>query len=637
MRASFFRSSVVVLLLAGCGPSEGPKPVAPIATTEPKPVPVKVAEDRSPVEAPAGLVAQVHAQNLRGIARSIRGYLPQNAPALDPRAIIHSIGDGTLDRLVDVDKPADLAVSLPEASGKPGKPPLPTIAFAFAVEEDLDVAAAVKESYDVDMRQGGVMALVTRGMKNARCVVAPALGAAKRRLVCALEGDVMTLAPWLARGVTRGTEPAAPLHGEVEVARIRKVYQKELEQGRAVARGEAASEVKTGFAEIDRVLKAWTKSAIDEAFDLLDDLERVSIDIALPAEGMQPTLSMTFGGTKSWVARVMLAGGDTLGAAPAQVGKLPGDGAWLAGFSRATPQSDALVQPIQTALKDLVDAAASEFKWPTKDRDAALDVVKAMFPAAADTTFVSGRTGKVELPEGAPAPYGLGKMFAHSFLSKTFSVSSVERDTKAPIALAKAVAAWAQKPSFAQTYKLLTSEKMTVKVAVKPITNKELPKGSFAQRFDLALGIVDPDAKDKKKAKETPAAKLSFDTIIVPDGASRSWVGMGQNLGDGELWAKLKGAMSGAPTSPLSAIPGYEFATKGTPSAGMLMTVDGTVKTLDTKGKKGNEFLSMLPDGGHSAVAWRITPSKPPKAVSEITVHLPRDVISGIFVALKHF
>ena len=179
---------------------------------------------------------------------------------------------------------------------------------------------------------------------------------------------------------------------------------------------------------------------------------------------------------------------------------------------------------------------------------------------------------------------------------------------------------------------------MTVKVAVKQITNKELPKGSFAQHFDLALGVLDQgDVKDKKKAaKETPAAKLTFDSIIVPDGA-RSWVGFGQNLGDSELWKKLQGAMSGSTSGALSTLPGFEAATTGTPTAGMMMTVDGTVRVLDTKGKHTNEMLSSLPDGGHSALAWRITPSKPPKAVSEIAALIPRDVVSGVFVAFKRF
>ncbi len=643
MRVSPFRSSVVLAFaVAACSP-EAPKPVAPIpANTEPKKSAPAIVEDRSPVEEPNNIVARAHAQSLRSIVKSVRGYLPASAPALDPRTIVHELGDGTLDRIVDVDKPADIAVVLPE-QGQSGKPPMPIAALAFGVEDGLDIAAAVKESYDVEVRPGGIQALVTRGMKTSRCVVAPALGPAKHRLVCALEGDPMVLAPWLARGVTRAPEPNFPLHAEVEVARIRKMFASDLEKGRIVMRGEVANEIKTGFAEIDRVFKTWAKAAVDEAFDLLDDLDRVTLDVALPAEGAQPTLSMAFGATKSWLARMMLAGGDTPGAASKVLGKMPGDSAWLAGFSRATPQSDALAQPLQTALKDLVDAAASEFKWPGKDRDAALEVVKTLFPAAADTTFVSGYAGKVELPANTPPARGIGKPLAQAFLSKTFSVSTVERDTKASIALGKALAAWAVKPSFAQTYRTLTGERMTVKVAVKPITAKGLPKGSFGQHFDLDLGVVEQsettEAKGGKKAKpkEASVAKLGFDSIIVPEGTSRSWVGFSQNLGDGELWKKLQGAMSGTTNAPLSSIPGYEFATSGTPTGGALMTVDATVKSFDTKGAKANELLSKLPDGGHSALSWRITPSKPPKSTTEVAAFIPRDLISGIFLAFTRY
>lgn len=580
-----------------------------------------------------------HATALRSIARSVRAYLPSSAPALDPRKILSSFGDGTLDRIVDVDKPADIAMTIPEQS-KPGKPPIPNIAFAFGVEDNADIAAATKASYRVEVRAGGVLELIPSGSGpsgssgGGTCVIAPAIGPAKRRLICSVAGDVMQVAPWLARGVTRNPEPTTPLHVEVDVARIRKVYATEIEKGRAVARGEIASEIKTGFTEIDRVLKVWAKGVIDEAFDLIEDLDRLTLDVALATDGVQPTFGFSFGATKSWAARAMLAGGDMPPGPSKSLGKLPSDNAWLAGFTRATPQTDGLIAPLQTALKDMVDAAAAEFKWPQKDRDLALDVVKLMFPASADTAFIAGNAGKVDLPENAPKAYGIGRSLAEAFLNKTYSVSVVERDAKAPIALAKAFGAWLVRPSVVETYRKLTHDRMTVKIAVKPSSTKDMPKGSFAQRYELELG-VNPDPEAAKTAKTKPKvdwiAKLSTESVIVPEGAGRTYVGFAQNLGDGDLWKRVQGAMAASSSGPLSSYPGYSFVVEGNSSAGALMTIDGSVKTFDRKNKAA-DLMSKLPDQGHSAFAWRITPSKPPKSVSEVSAHIPRDAISAIYL-----
>lgn len=637
MRASSLRICLFVLAsVSACGPSEGPPPTTavaakPSATVAPK---AAVSEDRTPVDAPAGLVLQGHATALRSIARTARSYLPASAPALDPRKIISSFGDGSLDRIVDVDKPADIAMVIPEKS-KPGKPPIPNIAFAFGVEDGADIAAATKGNYRVEVRAGGVLELIPSGASGGgTCVIAPAIGAAKHRLICAIEGDVMQVAPWLARGVTRAPEPTAPLHVEVDVARVRKVYATEIEKGRAIARGEVASAVKTGFTEIDRVLKGWAKSAIDEAFDLIEDLDRLTLDVALPAEGVQPTFAFSFGATKSWSARLMLAGGDMPPGPSKSLGKLPSENAWLAGFTRATPQTDALIAPLQTGLKDLVDAAATEFKWPAKDRELALDVVKLMFPASADTAFIAGSAGKVELPENAPKAYGTARSLAEAFLNKTYSVSVVERDAKAPIALAKAFGAWLVRPSVVETYRKLTHDRMTVKIAVKPASTKDLPKGSFAQRYELELGVLpDPTAKDAKAKKVDWIAKLSTDSVIVPEGSGRTYVGFAQNLGDGDLWKRVQSSIAGSAggAGPLSSYPGYGFVVDGNSAAGALMTIDGTVKTFDRKNKAA-DMMTKLPDQGHSALAFRITPSKPPKSVAEVSAHIPRDAVSVIYM-----
>lgn len=633
-----------VFLMGGvgaCGPAEAPPPAAPTApkpSAEPKKAPI--VEDRTPAEAPAGLVVQAHSVGLKTLVRSVKTWLPANAE-IDPRGAVAEVTSPVLERLVDIDKPVDLAVVVE------GKDKEPHMAFAFGVEDGVDVAAAIKEGYHVDVAAGGVQKLVPNTGSKAHCVVAPAIGAAKHRLICARHGDdPMVLAPWLARGVTRKEAPTSAVRIDVDVATLKKTFPSELEKGRAFARGDLASEVKTGYAELDRALKTVVKGLADEVFDAIEDLDAISLDATPATEGVQLALTTAFSGTKSWTARLMLAGGDTPTPANPRFAKLPGEGGWLAMFSRANPQHDALIAPVQSALRDVVTALATDFKWPAKDRDLALDVVKLAFPASADTAMVAGNQGKVEWPEGAPKPHGDFAHFAANYmLSKSWSVSVVERDPKIPVALAKAIYAWATRPSFADTYRALTKDRLSIKITSKPLTIKDLPKGGFAQRAEIEMSVPPlkaeekggkdkGKAKPKPKGKDTPLVKLVTETIVAPEGTSRAWIGWSQNLPDGDLWKRLSGASTGTATGVLGARPGFDFIVSGTPTSGGLIALDGFAQTFVHK-RKTDELIAKLPDQGHGAFEWRITPSKPPKSTTEIAVLLPRDIVAAAYFVMS--
>jgi len=638
----FLGVAPVLLLSLGvcaCGPAEAaPPPVtaaAPKPSVEPKKAPI--VEDRTPVDAPPGLVVQAHTIGPKALVRSLKTWLPANAE-IDPRALVSEIASTTLERIVDIEKPADVAVQVHEK-----KDHEPRFAVAFAVEDGLDVVAAVKQNYRAEVRPGGVLELVPNSGGKAHCVVAPAIGPAKHRLVCTQRGeDPMILAPWLARGVTRKEAPASAARVEVDVAALKKTYSSELDKGRAFARGDLASEVKTGYDALDHALKGIVKSLADEVFDTIEDLDSLTLDATAPAEGAQLSLTTAFSGTKSWTARLMLAGGDTPSPANPRLAKLPGDGAWLGLFIRGNPQHDALIAPIQTAAREVISALATDFKWPAKDRELALEVVKLAFPASADTAYVGGNLGRVEWPEGAPKPYGDFARFGSSaMLSKNWSISVVERDPKIPIALAKAFFAWAQKPSFADTYRALTKDRLAIKVTSKPIANKDLPKGSFAQHGEIELSVPEksaeaPKAKGKpapKATKATALVKLVSDTIVAPDGNGRAWIGFAQNLPEGDLWKRLSGAMAGTGGGLLGGKPGFDFVVAGTPTSGGLLAIDGFAHTF-VHSRKTDDLIAKLPDQGKGAFAWRLTPSKPPKSTAEFSLLVPRDAIAAAYIAI---
>ncbi|MGZ3419621.1 MAG: hypothetical protein ACXVEE_17225 [Polyangiales bacterium] len=638
-RAFHVAPLVLLSLAAGCGPAE-PQPstgakAAPSSTGTKIPA-APVPEDRTPVEAPPGLVVQVHTAGPKAIVHALKPYLPASVP-LDPRAIVRELPNGeALEKIVDVDKPVDLAVVLPDPNAPKETPP--DVAVAFGVEEGLDLDVALKGAVQVEVTDGGVRRLRALGSKRAPCVVAPSLGAAKYRLICAIEIDNpesgLRLVPWLSRGVTRAAEPASSARLDVDVAALKKRYAAELQKAHDSGRALIGPELKVGHPEIDKVLKRIAVSGIDEAFDLVDDLDAFAIDATLRPEGLVANLSYAFSGKKSWIARAMLSGDGVNGGPPATFAKMPSTDVWFASFGRATPQTDVLLQPVQTMLRDLVEAAATDFKWPAKDKDLALDVVKWAFPAAADQVAVHGGTGHVETKKDDL--WGKARDIVRVLTRKSFTVAVVERDSKAPLALAKAVGAWVSRPSFADMFKTITNDRLTVKFAVKDATLKGLPKGALAQQYTIDVssqgeGEQVPAGPKAKKAMKTvpgktsPLVKVVSSTLVVPDGA-RTWTAWGQNATPEELWARVQPAMGGNAPAPLSTKPGYDFLTQGSAQSGIVLLLDGMLRTVGSE-EKAAKLTERLPDKGQGAFALRTSAAK---GKAETAMLLPRDAIAAV-------
>lgn len=642
-RAPLLAAFVLSACATACGPSEPPpttpaKPVASVTAATPPPPP----EDRSPAEAPAGLAMQMHFAAPQAIADALAGYAPFAKAALEPRAVVRELPSGkALEKIVDVDRPVDVAMLLPPEGTDVDTPP--EVAVAFGVVDGMDIDTALKGTLYTEYTTGGVRRLMRTGSgKRTPCVIAPALGPSKHRLVCAVEldtrSDPMRLVPWLARGVTRAPESQAAMRMDIDVAAVKKRYGQSLDKLRAQARAVASAEIRVGHAETDKVLKRLAKDLVDETFDVIDDLDSVSLEATTPKEGIATRMALAFSGNKSWTARAYTLDGPT--GAPASFGKLPSDGVWLASWSKGNPQHDALLQPWQAAARDLVEAASADFKWPAKDKDLALDVVKWAFPSSADSAAVHGHLGQVEAPKEANL-WGDARRVAHALMRKTFTLGVAARDAKASIALMKAFGAFVARPAFAQTLKSLTRDRLAIKVTTKDATPKGAPKGSFGQQYAIDLTSLEspsmPEAVDEKgkakakakpKGKETPLGKLMASALAVPDGA-QTWGAWGQNVSLDDLWARLSPVMTGGGT-PISSNPMFAMATEGNATSGGMMLLGGLVRSVAEKQEKVEAMLAKLPDGGKGGFVWRAANTKTPKPMGETFVFVPRDAISAI-------
>ncbi len=620
----------------GCGP-ENPTPATPppVASSG-SAKPAMIAEDRSPVEAPPGLVASLHLTSPKALVKALKSWVPGKlgADELDPRMLVPAmLSARAVDRVVDIDKPIDMTVQVTEGNTKAR----PRIAIAFGIEDDVDFATALKDTYRIEVISGGVRRLVptSPAARNESCVIVPALGAAKRRLVCSIshEHDAHStdvLGPWLARGVTQKPE-TAPIHGELDVAALRKAFATDWQKAHDFIKGELASESKLGHPELDKVIKKTARAVVDDVFDFLEDLDGVTMDAQLPETGPLVTTSATFSTQKAWLSKAFLIGAEINSKVPEAFGKLPAAGAWLALFSRGTPAADALGVPYQTALLEFVEAAAVDFKWAKKDKELALEVVRLLFQKSSDGYAVVGDGGKSDLKiDKSDLPYEIRDLLP-ALSRKSWSVGFGDRDGKPVVELYQKLTEFLGRPVFTDLVRELTKDHFSVKVKVDQKAPKDLPKGAFARALDFEIGQVEGTGK---KAKVKPITHLGYSLIVVPEG-NHTWSSGATNLALVDLWPHLKGAMDGSGSPKVGALGGFDVATKGTPSSGGIMMFDAPLRSLDKK-EKVEEMLQKLPDGGKGPLAWRSTATKGPKQVCEVTVQVPRDFIAlGAFVMRK--
>ncbi len=635
----FTLSSAGVLLAPGCGP-ETPTPVTPVASvSSQKPIAAQVVEDRSPVEQPPGIVASLHLSSPKAIAKAWKSWVPGKTAGsdLDPRMIVPAmLSARATDRIVDIDKPIDVAVQI---GGEGSKKPRPNVVVAFGIEDDIDFATALKDTYRIEVVSGGIRRLVPTApaARNESCVIVPALGPAKRRLVCSVtsEHDIHStdvLGPWLARGVTSRPE-GAPVHGELDVAALRKVFANDWQKAHDIGRSEIAAEMKVGHAELDKVIKKYAKVAVDDVFDFLEELDGISADAQLGDAGPLVSFSGVFSDKKAWLTRAFLLGSDIASKVPDSFGKLPAAGVWLAAFRRGSPQADALGVPYQSMLLEVIEAMAVDFKWAKKDKDLALEIVRLMFMKSADMSLVAGDKGKVAAKDSTDdVPYSLRDILP-ALHRKSWAVGLIETDGKPVVELYTKLSDFLGRPVFPELVRELSKDHISVKVKVDAKAPKGLPKGAFARSLAFDLGTFDGTGK---KAKVKPVTKFDWSLLVVPEG-THTWTAGASNLSLLELFGSLSGAMDGTAAPKVATLGGFDVATKGTPSGGGILMMDVPLRSLD-KQQKVEEVLTKLPDGGKGPLAWRSTAqAKGPKSTSELTVQIPRDLIALMAYAMRGF
>lgn len=635
-----------------CGP-EAPQPLTPVKPAASAQPSASQEVALTPVEAPEGLALTVRLKSPRAISAAVMALVPEARDFELGRMLRDSLNDEALAALVDVDQPADMAlVERPKIRNPNNYDSGDYFGTAFAIRDDADFGV-LQGKFKLVGGASGVQYVVREGKDGQwfhACAVASALGAAKRRLVCVEDRErkhLDTVLPWLVRGAPLKAYPE-DVHVDLFAAPLKKKFENDLRDGRDEAASGAAGAIKTDHPEIDRVLRRAAKGSIGELFSLVDDFDKGSLGVTFAAAGPQLTLDGSFNGATSWITKGLLSGAEITTPVPAVFGKLPVDRASFIAFTRATSQHDALVQPLQTFLGELVEAASADFKWPKADKELALQTVRLMFPKAADTFAVHGRgddkavkpapKGKAEAKK--PEPSGDEKFLANlrdGLARSTWSMAATDRPFDQSVELSKSWGALLTKPALASTVKLLSEDKVDFKATAKPIAAKDLkdlPKGTVGQLYDVTATVY--DVKDKKRGKERGKIRFSVEELVIPDGA-RVWSASGMNLEKGELVRRAQDALAGKGTTA-SALPGYAALVAGSPSWGVALRIGEFVRMVAPAhdAAKTEELLGKLPEKGASVLTARSTATRQGAGgAAQISLQLPREIFAAAFLLTK--
>ncbi len=381
MRSPFFRpfrssapsslrvGSIVTLagILTACSPPEPPK-VPIVATPKPLEVTPEAPIDLAPVPEPKNILAVgriAHAEESSKLLANWSGF-----PVPSASEALRAAGAVDVASVVDFGKPIDFVARLE------GNVRSPSLSFVVSVPlVSLEEARAKLQSHKMTPMANGMIKVHGLGASEGAdeedstakvCVLSPAAGTAKARILCGDPSGIEALAPYALRNL--GAQPVAPgdadFHVEVRASSIRNEVAGMRRLLPAVVGGFLDNKNGVGAAAREVV-----EGAIGDLADFAVDSEKVTLDITATPEGARATARYAFKSSEATTTKLLVAGADRVGPPPPALLRLPGDvdfAAW------AAPSDKALLERPRKLLSALLDESL-EGKMPVADRRALVD------------------------------------------------------------------------------------------------------------------------------------------------------------------------------------------------------------------------------------------------------------------------
>jgi hypothetical protein len=366
---------------------------------------------------------------------------------------------------------------------------------------------------------------ITTDASPMACAIAPALGRAPVRLVCGDRRiDVENLLPYATRGLPLRAMGTADAHVELITAPLRERYGQRVRQGKAMAVPLALGWMGISDTRISRPLTDILYALGDEVVDIMDDLDRIALDVQfVPGqEQLEISGSVSFARAHSWVAQVSADTAKRAAPAPAIFFDMPSD-AGTATF--VVPNNPRMLETIAHRLEALADGALAHFDVNQKLRD---EFARSFDQYASQT--LGGACS-----EGAPAADDAKTRQASMF--NTLSAWQVcAYDALQPSVITNLIDSGAKLAGDKKLKQVLGEGSISVQRLAAP---RALPKGSSvyelkvnAEAIEAALRKLGSKSTastkpEKKLAKKVEPSHLGTLFIYVVPDANRTWLGSG--------------------------------------------------------------------------------------------------------------
>lgn len=388
----------LAVVCAACGGEAAPPPKAPVAAPAAKPAPIVETPDLSPVQAPADVFVLGRIKRPTALADSLAKWagLPVGLRDVLPLA------GKELDSVIAWDAPVELVASVAPSGRR--------VAGAVSLGlTNTDAAVRVARQQGYELKRLAPETYALGGTPHLNCAIAPALGPASARLVCAHKAsDLEALLPYVTRGLPNEALGEKDVTVELRAEPLRQRFASEIGSARLFA-GFVVRELSIDSQRFDTAVSDAVYASADELVAVVHDLDTVRLEGVVDDAKHEAALELAvaFRDHKSWVANVVGDGTRRAQPAPDSFFTHPAD-ADEGGY--AVARDPHLLDGLRRSLLELVDAYLEHEKLGKPARARAARLIEAYFALDAAAVHSEGSALVAAGPRDKPAAEGPGWM-----------------------------------------------------------------------------------------------------------------------------------------------------------------------------------------------------------------------------------
>ena len=595
------------LALLGCA-AKKPEPVAPAPVEAPRNVEIAAdTPDLSPVAAPPGVFAVGRLSRALALSDTILGWagLPVGLRDLLPEKT------RDLDSALAWDAPLEFALLLGGSTRNPVQ------AFVSVGLKSFEAAKQVagERGYELERLAPGVYTV--EGLKGASCAIAPALGPAPARLVCASRrSELEEVIPYATRGLPNESIGAHDLDFELRVEPVRQKFGTAISSARLFA-GFLIPRMAIDVPRFDAAVSDATYALADEAIALVNDVDVLRVEgvVAREKQAVELDFTLRLRQKKSFTAGLIQESASRTGTAPAAFFRMPAE-ATSAGFSYAVEPKR--WEGVRRVVSELVDGylESAKVKGPLRDRGRKL--VESVFELGYPVTVFADGGSEATKPDEDARSWSLfrSEMSATKLRPAIADLGALLGDRTLRASLAK---------------RLGVEEKALPTVRLGKLAGAGIPAGTqvltlaIPPEFRSHLGDeVGLESKPEKTAP-APASPREYAIAVVPDGTG-AIIGVAPTAK--ELAARLGPTLSGkAPT--LNDRPELAPLREINASSARFTSVAALASELGSP-EEIKRALAALPNHGRQPIVISFTAETSPSLVGRVHMTVP----SGVFADL---